>query len=468
MSAPRPAPRLKDQHIVVLGMGKSGQSAARLCLSRGARVTGADLRADLELADDLLEAGLVPMLGPHELRVFREADLVVASPGIPSTVPPLLAARAAEVPVWGELGLAAAVLQAERGTPVAAITGTNGKSTVTALTAQLLEQAGFRPFEGGNLGRPLSELLLLPTDAHDVAVVEVSSYQLELPGGLAPSAAAVLNLTPDHLARHGDMATYATCKRTLLDRTRADGIAWLPSPDGQHGGLLEADLERLLAPLLRLDGHPGIRDEGDRLVLSDTPDDGELLTEGYPLPGEHNRRNLAAAVALAVSVGARRDRLRPAELRGLAHRLEAVGRVGGAVWINDSKATNVDAALVAIDAFDGPQVVLLGGKPKAGDDYGRLRAGLVARAHHVVCFGAAGPRIAEALEELPVRLVGPLAAAVTLAHDLADPGDTVLLAPACSSFDEFDNFEVRGEVFAALVAQLAAAEASAPAQGESP
>lgn len=456
MGAPLPAPELAGRHVVVLGMGRSGLAAARLALARGARVTGADRRADLVLPEDLLSAGLTPALGPHELDLFRQADLVVTSPGVPGSAPPLAAAREAGVPVWGELGLAAALLEAERGIPVVAVTGTNGKSTVTALTAQLLAQAGFRPFEGGNLGRPLSELLLAEATApgnesRDIAVVEVSSYQLELPGGLAPVAAAIMNLTPDHLARHGDMATYAAAKRTLLDRVRPEGLAWLPTARGGHGALLERDLEALQAPLRRLDAHPGVTDDGATLHLAGTPDDGPLDTAGYSLPGAHNRANLAAAVALAVSAGARRADLDPAALRGLPHRLEPVATVAGVHWVNDSKATNVDAALVALEAVPAPVVALLGGEGKDGDDYSRLRPLLASSARGIVCFGAHRDIIAAALTGLPVHVVPGMTGAVGLAARLARPGDTVLLAPACASFDAFDNFEARGRAFAQLV-----------------
>ena len=449
MSAPQPAPALRGQHVVVLGLGKSGLAAARLALARGARVTGADQRVGLELPEELLAAGMVPALGPHDLALFEQADLVVTSPGVPGRAPPLQAARATGVPIWGELGLAAALLKAERGTPVVGITGTNGKSTVTALTSQLLSQAGFRTFEGGNLGCPLSELLL-SEEPVDVAVVELSSYQLELPGGLAPVAGAILNLTPDHLARHGTMEAYASAKRTLLDRVRPEGFSWLPT----GFPLLERELAAVGGTLLRLDAHPGITDDGSSLHLVGTPDDGPVPTAGFSLPGAHNRANLAAAVALAVSAGARRERLRPADLRGLPHRLEPVATVQGVHWVNDSKATNVDAALVALEAVPPPLVVLLGGHGKDGDDYNRLRPALAANARAIICFGAHADIMADDLAGLPVSRARSLAEAVAAAQRESRPGDTVLLAPAAASFDEVANFEARGRVFADLVQLL--------------
>jgi len=441
MTAPRPAPALTGRHVVVLGMGRSGVAAARMLVARGARVTGADRRTGLTLPE-----GVEPALGPHDDALFAGADLVVTSPGVPSTASPLRAARAAGVPIWGEMGLAAALLAAERPLDVVAVTGTNGKSTVATLTGQLLDQAGMRPFVGGNLGRPLSELLDDP-EPYGVVVVEVSSYQLELPGGLTPRAAAVLNLTPDHLARHGDMQTYAACKRRLLQRVPTHGFAWLPT----GVPLLEGPLS---APLFRLDADPGITDTGDALVTHGTSNPGRLSTAGFSLPGIHNRANLAAAVALSVSAGASLEDLDASTLVGLPHRLEQVAEHSGITWINDSKATNVDAAIVAIEAVPAPQIVLLGGQGKAGEDYGRLRPNLAASARRIICFGASGRDIFQALDGLPAERVASMQDAVLRARALARAPDRVLLAPACASFDEFTDFEARGAAFGEQVARM--------------
>ena len=443
------------QRVTVLGMARSGVAAARLARARGATVICADRRLDAEVPE-----GCIPALGPHDPHDFTDTDLVITSPGVSPQVQVLRAAREAGVPVVGELGLAAGLVQEELGLPIVAITGTNGKSTTTWLSAQLLVQAGFRPFVGGNIGRPLSELLLdplgrghgpmgplpgRPRGPSDIAVVEVSSYQLELPGPLAPRAAVILNLTPDHLERHGDMASYAAAKRAIFDRMGPSDMLAIPP----HNPWLSRGLDKVAAKIRYLGLSPGVVDEGGQLVLQGSADDGAWSTEGYSIPGAHNRENLAAALLLAVSVGARRAMLDPRALVGLPHRLERVHFAHGVSWINDSKATNVEAAEVGIAAFSGPLILLLGGQGKAGADYGRL-ARRLSTARAVLCFGQAGPEIAHQLRSLPVQLLPDLPAAVQAARALAQSGDTVLLSPAAASFDQFQDYEDRGRTFARL------------------
>ncbi len=430
---------LSGRRVLVVGMARSGRSAARLALACGAReVICTDLRADAEQVP-----GARAVYGRHDRADFLGADLIVLSPGVPARAPDVQAALGAGVPVVGELGLAARMLQ-DRGVPVLAVTGTNGKSSTVSLLGQLLAGAGRRVFVGGNLGRPASEaaLDLLSGAPPDAAVLEVSSYQLEFPGALRPQAAAVLNLTPDHLARHGDMAGYAEAKLRLLAATSPDGIAALPPEDPW-----------LRAPDRRvhhLGGAPGVDWDSSALTFIGTPDDGPLPLDGFVLPGDHNRANLAAAALLCLGAGLRRAELRLDHLRPLAHRLEPVAEVDGVRWVNDSKATNVDAARVGIRALPGPLVVLLGGSGKAGADYAALRGVLERGAHRVICFGAAGPEIAAALSGLPLEGAPGLEAAVALARQVARTGDAVLLSPACASFDEFRDFEHRGAVFTRL------------------
>ena len=350
----------------------------------------------------------------------------------------------------GELGFAAEVVQAA-GIPVLAVTGTNGKSSTVSFTGQLLEAAGLPAFVGGNLGRPLSELslgLLDGTETPAAAVVEASSYQLELPGVFQPAAAAILNLTPDHLARHGTMQAYAEAKLRIFERMVPGGVVVLPAdapwatrapPAGTH--------------TLRLGARPGLWWEGQTACMQRQPGAPieRIDAAGFALPGAHNRDNLSVALLLARVGGAPVARLDPGVLRALPHRLEPVLEQGGVTWINDSKATNVEAAQIGIGALRGPAVVLLGGAGKDGADYAALLPGLRAHARRVICFGASGPDIAAALP-LPgtTLLEGGLQAAVTEARAHAHPGDTVLLSPACASFDEFRDFEHRGQAFATL------------------
>jgi UDP-N-acetylmuramoylalanine--D-glutamate ligase len=381
--------------------------------------------------------GVENAMGSHPHSALVNADRVVVSPGIPVASAPVQTALEAGVAVQSELGFAASLLEGNRS--IIAITGTNGKSTVTWFTAGLLSGAGRSVFVGGNLGTPLSEAV---DKEWEVAVVEVSSYQLELPGPFQPSVAVVLNLAPDHLERHGTMEVYAEHKCRLLHVLGEDGIGVLPSDD-----LL---LSKMAA------GHPG-----ERLWLDDLPGvvvrgevacfaDGSVDLAGLSAPGALNRWNAAVACLLAHSVGVPLWKMKVPELRALPHRMEPVGDEAGVRWINDSKATNVDATARGLEGLDSPEgtlVVLLGGKGKAGSNYRQLKGTLREKARAVICFGDAGPEIAADLEALTPVCVAGLQEAVERARVLAQAGDTVVLSPACASFDEFNDFAERGDRF---------------------
>lgn len=430
---------MQGKQVTVVGMARSGVAAANLALRKGARVTCVDLRPDAPQVE-----GTVAHYGPHRREDFLGADLIVVSPGVPAAQPDLVAAVQAGVPVIGELGFAASFLSI----PILAVSGTNGKSTATFLLGQILEQGGYHPFVGGNLGIPLSEGVDGP---FDIAAVEVSSYQMELPGEFHPQAAAILNLTPDHLERHRTMDNYGAHKCRLFQQMGPEDAQILPSRDFRLMGLAELMPGRRIY----LGGAPGIRVEDGTLILEGVPDEGSLDLGDFALPGLHNQENLAAAVLLANHMGVRREQIRVGALRGLPHRLEPVAERNGVRWINDSKATNVDSTLVALAATTRPAVVLLGGKGKAGAPYSQLAAPLKA-SRAVICFGEEGPKIAAALQNqgLNLRTVPSLRAAVVQADSLAQTGDVVLLSPACASFDEFSNFEHRGAAFRELVQGL--------------
>jgi UDP-N-acetylmuramoylalanine--D-glutamate ligase len=425
-----------------MGMGRSGVSAATYAVAQGAHVTVTDLKKDSPHIE-----GAKHTYGEHIRSEFLEADLIVVSPGIPAAAPDLVAAIDAGVTVVSELGFAAGIIQA-RGIPIIAITGTNGKSSVTWFIGQMLEAAGHRVFVGGNIGTALTELAA--SDNHpDFAVIEVSSYQLELPGSLAPSAAAVLNLASDHLGRHGTMGNYGATKASLFNKMPATGYAALPSsPTTNPNGLLdhgESD-----AHSVWLDATPGITRDGHHATLKGTPDDGSLDLSALTLLGDHNRDNAAAAALMCVCVGVPRSAIHFACLTALPHRLEPVHESNGVTWVNDSKATNVDAALVGISGISRPMIVLLGGAGKPGAEYQRLQTVLEDSVRRVVCFGAAGAEIAAAINVDNIEQVPTLSDAVHAAAKLARAPDVVLLSPACASFDEFNNFEERGHVFTSL------------------
>lgn len=446
MGCPPEAPR----RVTVLGMARSGVAAAELALLQGHTVLTTDQKADAQVVP-----GAEAVHGRHRESDFTGAELVVVSPGVPPSVAPLQAARAAGVPVVGELGFAFEVID-EHDVPVLAVTGTNGKSSTVWFINALLRAAGITTWVGGNLGEPLSRLalsLLKGEQRPQVAIVEVSSYQLELAGRFRPAAAAVLNLRPDHLARHGTMAEYGRTKLRIFENMREDGVCVVPL----HEPLLP--IEGLPGTVLHHDGWPGARHIGAVLYLQGTGDDGAIDLGDFRLPGRHNVENLAAAALLVQALGVGRDHLRLDAVQSLPHRMERVAEDGGVVWLNDSKATNIDAALTGIRGAGAPQVALLGGQGKNGADYTALAPALRSRARRVICFGASGPAIAAALRiplapAVAVSVVPDLAAAVEEARSHAIPGDTVLLSPACASFDEFRDFEHRGAVFTALARRL--------------
>lgn len=448
-----------------MGMARSGVAAARVAVRRGATVTCVDRNAGAPrvegttaLYGDPAQSGAEGGAGgtrEQTRRSFLEADLVVVSPGVSPSMADVAAAIAAGVPVVGELAFAGSLL-AEGATPerpaplLLAVSGTNGKSTTTHLLGQILERAGLKTFTGGNLGLPLSDAV---DGGYEALAVEVSSYQMELCGDFHPRAACILNLTPDHLERHGSMDAYAAAKCNMFRRMVPGDWQLLPSGDAR----LERLCDVLPGSRAYLNDWPGVRVSAISgqpvLTFSEIPRAQPIPLTGFTLPGRHNRENVAAAVLLALCGGVPSDRIDVAGLTGLPHRLERVAERDGLTWINDSKATNVESTLVALASaadLPGGLVVLLGGRGKAGADYERLATSLrTARA--VVCFGEAGAAIAEDLARAGLSpLVEPgLDGAIARARALADRGDTVLLSPACASFDEFTDFEHRGRHFAA-------------------
>lgn len=431
------------QRIVVVGLGLSGRAAAELAVHHGAAsVAAMDTREHLATPEGVERV-------PFSALSLDGADLVVVSPGVAAADPVVQAALARGVPVEGEPSFAARWLE---GVPLIAITGTNGKSTVTHLTGQLLGAPDDPTvFVGGNLGTPLS--VAAKGGDWRVLVLEVSSYQLELPHRLKPAAAVILNLTPDHLARHGSLEAYGRAKAQLLVNQQEDDVAFVP-----RGGLLADLCDGVGAGRrLALGGLPGVRrtDRAASVRWTCGPQV-ELDLSGVTLQGAHNLDHAATAAALALAVGEPADDVlaRLPELTALDHRMQSVHTAADVVWIDDSKATNVAATSVAVAGLDRAAVVLLGGEAKDGDDITELAAHL--RRHRaVVTFGASGDAFAQALAGAGVDTVRAtsLDDAVARARGLAQPGDAVLLSPACASFDAFTDFAHRGRAFAALARQ---------------
>jgi UDP-N-acetylmuramoylalanine--D-glutamate ligase len=435
--------------VAVIGLGKSGTAATRLLAREGARVYASDANESpaAGAAVDALRTlpGVEVETGRHDLKKIRSAAGVVVSPGVPPDAPPLAAARAAGVPIVSELDLG---FRALRGVRCIAVTGTNGKTTTTALIAHLLGEAGLRAEAAGNIGRPLSDVALAAQPPRWLAV-EVSSFQLHDSPNFAPEIGVLTNLAPDHLDRYPDVAAYYGDKR-LLFRNATDENVWVVNGDDTPALELAAGARgRRLRFSLRgpADGWYDAAERSLRLG------GGELMRrEALPLLGLHNVANALAAGLAVQEVGigpaAIAEGLR--SFQPLPHRLEPVAEVDGVRWINDSKATNIASTVVAIEAMDRPFVLLLGGRHK-GEPYTRLAPLLHAQCRLVVAYGEAGPQVEQDLAgQIPLERGGDFADVIARARRAARPGDAVLLSPACSSYDMFTNYEERGAAFRRL------------------
>jgi UDP-N-acetylmuramoylalanine--D-glutamate ligase len=437
----------------VVGLGKSGVAATTLLARERVRVYASD---DAEqpygggAAVAALRAlpGVTVQVGGHDLARIRAAAGVVASPGVPPDAPPLAAARAARVPIVSELDLGFRALQ-DRGVRCIAVTGTNGKTTTTALVAQLLQAGGLRAVAAGNIGRPLADVALDPQPWQWLAV-EVSSFQLHDSEHFAPDVGILTNLAPDHLDRYPSVTAYYADKR-LLFRNAAAGSVWVLNGDDPPALALAAGAAgRTLRFSLRVPADAWYDAARRELRLGE---ERLLGRDELRLLGDHNVANaLAAALAArepGVSLGALAAGLR--SFRALPHRLEPVREVGGVRWINDSKATNIASTVVAVEAMDRPFVLLLGGRHK-GEPYTRLGPLLKPRCRLVVAYGEAGPQVERDLQgQVPLERGTTFADVVARARRAARPGDAVLLSPACSSYDMFKNYEERGATFREFV-----------------
>jgi UDP-N-acetylmuramoylalanine--D-glutamate ligase len=448
-----PSFSVSGKRVVVVGAARSGVAAAELLVRRGATVTLSDVRDTIAEDAQLRDAGVGRELGGHRPQTLLGADLIVLSPGVPPAQPAVAEARAAGIPVMGEMELASRWLRGR----IVAITGTKGKSTTTTLTGRMLEAGGHHVLVGGNIGLALSAQVDESTEA-TIHVVEASSFQLEGSETFRPWIAVLLNFSPDHLDRHADIAEYAAAKARIFANQTPDDWAVL-NADDQASQMLAQDArsQRLLFAIER-ELPEGIVVAGDAIVRR-SGDGEEVLVplSAVKLLGRHLLADVAAAAAVASLAGVEPHAMTRAVegFTGLEHALEPVTEVGGVRFVNDSKATNIEAALRAIQSFSGGLVVILGGKFKGGD-FADLRDALKARTASVVAIGEAAPLIHQALDAaVPVHDAADMLSAVRTAFAVASPGDTVLLAPACSSFDMFVNYIERGRVFKREVRRLA-------------
>jgi len=439
--------------VLVVGAARSGVAAAHLLARRGADVTLTDRKPSVPEAADLQASGVRLELGGHTLRSFETTRLVVMSPGVPLELPEVLRARALGIPVIGELELASRWLRG----PIVAITGTKGKSTTTTLVGRMLEAAGRRVMVGGNIGYPVSAQVEAST-SDTVHVIEASSFQLEATDTFRPWIAALLNFSPDHLDRHPGEAAYAAAKARIFANQQAQDWAVVNSDSAE--AMRMAKQTRAQVVSYGID-HPERADvHTDRGFVWQRTSEGDvplLPLAAVHLSGRHMLSNVVAATAISHLDGATESSLAKAleGFTGLEHVMEPVGRRGGVRFVNDSKATNIDAAARSIESFD-KVVAIVGGKFKGGD-FADLAAPLRAHGRAVVAIGEARPMVRAALGDVvPVVEADTLADAVKQAWDLAVPDGVVLLAPACSSFDMFRDYADRGTRFKEEVQRLVA------------
>jgi UDP-N-acetylmuramoylalanine--D-glutamate ligase len=446
---------LAGRSVAVVGLARSGVAACRLLRRLGARVTGTDLRAAAAVGPEvraLAEDGVALVLGGHPPSAFEAAELVVVSPGVTAEHPVLAGCRARGVPVLGEIELAYRTMTAE----FVAITGTNGKTTTTALTGALLAESGRPVLVGGNIGRPLAaEALTFPD--HGWVVAEVSSFQLETVDAFRPRVAAVLNVTPDHLDRHGSLAAYAAAKARIF-HAQGPGDWGVLNLDDPGAAALAPDVSARLLWFSRrgpVSRGAWVRDGWVMLRLAAEDQPVCPVTE-VTLRGAHNLENVLAATACAGALGVPPARLRAAirAFKAVPHRLQWVRDRGGVAFYNDSKGTNVDATLKALEAFTEPIVLIAGGRDK-GQRFDALAAAARGRVKGAVLIGEGRATIGPALRPVThVEEAESMGEAVRRAAELAAPGDVVLLSPACASFDLFRDYEHRGDVFTQEVRDL--------------
>ena len=449
---------LRGQRVLVVGLGKSGVAAAHFLQGRGARVTVSDSKAETHLRNEipaLLDKGIAVETGGHGERTFRDQDLIVVSPGVPYDVPQLVQARKLGVLVIGEVELASRFLQGH----LVAITGSNGKTTTTTLVGEIFEASGKDVLVGGNIGTPVVSMVAASKpETYDV--LEISSFQLETIVSFRPEVAVILNITADHLDRHRSMESYIAAKARIFENQTLNDCAVLNFDDPVCRSL-EKQVRSRLAWFSRkqaFTGGPGAFVRSEKILWRDGAKETEIMpVADIPLKGAHNLENVLAAVCVAMVAGCAPQRIQSAvgSFQAVEHRLEFVATINGVDYFNDSKATNVDATIKALESFPSGIHILLGGKDK-DSDYTVLKPLLRERARRVYTIGAAAEKIElQIAGAAPVERVHTLTAGVSRAAQLASPGDVVLLAPACASFDQFENYEHRGRVFKEAVRALA-------------
>lgn len=463
--------------ILVVGIARSGIAAARLLVSRGAVVTANDYQTKAELVkpeselagdvEELTAAGVHFLFGSHPEEIFLNTDLIVLSPGVPADIAALQQARHAEVEIISEPELAGRFLRGR----MIGITGSNGKTTTTTLIGELMKAAGAEVIVGGNIGTALTSLVEKSND-DTWTVAELSSFQLETIESLRVNVAVFTNITPDHLDRHGSFENYVQAKHKIFKNQTPDDWAVLNRESQAVVDMVEqlGVNSRQIYFSARDDSRSQIYLRDERICTTLLTQDGKeavvITLKEISVPGMHNVENIMAALgATFCAMPMRPDELEPLRevirnFKGVEHRIEFVAEIGGVKFYNDSKATNVDSTMKSLEAFERNIIVIVGGKDK-GSDYTVLAPLIRERVKQLVLIGAASDKIAAQLEGLrPMIRATSMQDAVMKSFHAAQAGDIVLLAPACASFDMFDNYEHRGRVFKEAVQSLAYSHSS--------
>jgi UDP-N-acetylmuramoylalanine--D-glutamate ligase len=445
---------LRGKRVLVVGLARTGVATALFCAARGAAVTATDTRTEAEIGEHIAElraAGVAFSLGGHDHHILRNHDLLIPSPGVPSDAPLLLAARAMNLTIWSEIELAYRFLRGR----LIGITGSNGKTTTTSLVEHILRSAGFSTILAGNIGTPLIARVEA-TREETITIAELSSFQLELIEQFRPDISVFLNLTPDHLDRHHTLEDYAAAKARIFENQTRQDAAILNADDPATAPYAPSQ-PQVFWFSRRQRVEQGAFLSGDEILFRHNEREEIILRRhDISLVGAHNLENVLAAVAATRLAGAEPAAIARGvkSFAGVEHRLEFVSEIAGVRYYNDSKATNVDATLKALDAFPRRILIILGGKDK-GSDYAPLQKPLREKGVLALLIGAAAAKIeAQIAGSVAIDRAETLDRAVEIAAHAAQGGDVVLLAPACASFDQFQNYEHRGRVFKELVHQL--------------
>jgi len=462
--------QLKNKNIVVVGLGRTGIATARFLHRQGARVLVSDAAEEKQLQDSvriLRKMGIAVELGPHRITSFQKADGIIVSPGVPHTIEPIAEAKSRNIPVMGEVELASRFIKE----PIIAVTGTNGKTTTTELLGQMLKNSGIRVFVGGNIGNPLIDYVYRG-QKKQIVVAEISSFQLDTIDSFHPNISVLLNITADHQDRYPNFEAYTDSKIRVFCNQQANDVAVLNGSDPMIRSKTERiKSQRLFFPSLKANEQGAILN-GKRIILklnrfekiypkiqipkSKIQDQIHLDISRIHLQGRHNYENACAARLAALAAGATLEGIQKAlhRFKGLPHRLEHVATINSVQYYNDSKATNVDGVLRALDCFANPVLLLMGGRDKGGN-FSMLADRIRQHVRELIVTGEAAESIRSALGHLlPTQIAVSMEDAVTKAFRKAKPGDVVLLSPGCASFDWYNNYAERGDDFRAAVQKL--------------